>query len=298
MPERRAALRQAELQKHPARQILTQPGAFALRVLKAFSANQGLLLAGAVAYYTLLSIVPFLLLLLIVLSHVVERARLLSTVAEYIEFIAPGAGAALVDNLRAVLDSGTVIGAVVTVTMLISSAFTFSVLEKAMSVIFFHRVKIRHRRFVFSALLPYSFMLSLSVGLLVMTVVSGKLAALATSHVALSNSLLYLMGVVGEILVMTAIYHVMPVGRLSWRHAFIGGVTATVLWELSRHVLLWYYGSVSHIHQVYGSFTAAIAVLISAEIAALVLLLGAQVIAEYERELLQPVEVPPKPLQT
>ena len=40
--------------------VLTHPGAFALRVLRAFRANQGLLLAGAVAYYTLLSIVPLL----------------------------------------------------------------------------------------------------------------------------------------------------------------------------------------------------------------------------------------------
>jgi hypothetical protein len=34
--------------------ILRHPGAFALDVLRAFRRNQGLLLAGAVAYYTLL----------------------------------------------------------------------------------------------------------------------------------------------------------------------------------------------------------------------------------------------------
>ena len=41
-------------------EVLQHPGAFALRVLKAFRKNQGLLLAGAVAYYALLSIVPLL----------------------------------------------------------------------------------------------------------------------------------------------------------------------------------------------------------------------------------------------
>jgi hypothetical protein len=34
------------------------------------------------------------------------------------------------------------------------------------------------------------------------------------------------------------------------------------------------------------------------EIAAIVLLLGAQVIAEYERLLLEPVEAPPEPMRT
>jgi uncharacterized BrkB/YihY/UPF0761 family membrane protein len=43
-------------------QILKCPGAFALRTTKRFRANQGPLLAGAVAFYALLSIVPLLIL--------------------------------------------------------------------------------------------------------------------------------------------------------------------------------------------------------------------------------------------
>jgi hypothetical protein len=42
--------------------VLKHPGAFAIQTLKGFRANQGILLAGAVAYYALLSIVPPLLL--------------------------------------------------------------------------------------------------------------------------------------------------------------------------------------------------------------------------------------------
>jgi membrane protein len=47
----------------PRAQIIMQhPLAFAWTVIKGFRANQGLLLAGAVAYYALLSIVPLLIL--------------------------------------------------------------------------------------------------------------------------------------------------------------------------------------------------------------------------------------------
>ena len=87
----------------------------------------------------------------------------------------------------------------------------------------------------------------------------------------------------GEIAVLTAIYLVMPVGRLSWRHALIGGVTAALLWEITRHVLVWYYNTMSQVSVVYGSLTTAIVVLLSLEIAATLLLFGAQVISEYER---------------
>jgi len=56
-----------------------------------------------------------------------------------------------------------------------------------------------------------------------------------------------------------------------------------LLWEVTRRVLVWYYATMSQIQVVYGSLTTAIAVLLSVELAALVLLLGAQVIAEFER---------------
>jgi uncharacterized BrkB/YihY/UPF0761 family membrane protein len=75
----------------------------------------------------------------------------------------------------------------------------------------------------------------------------------------------------------------MPVGRPSLAHALLGGVAAAVLWEVSRHGLVWYFSTLSQIGTVYGSLTTAIAALLSLEIAATLLLLGAQVIAEYER---------------
>jgi membrane protein len=266
---------------------------FSYGVLRSFRANQGLLLAGAVAYYTLLSLVPLLVLVLIGLAHVIEQTRLLSTIAEYLEFLVPGQSEPVVEQLRTVLAHREVVGGILLVSMLFFSALAFTVLENAMSVIFMHRVAIRRRHFVVSALLPYLFIVFLGIGLLAATVVSGRLAVLATHEVAVlgtahslesvSNSLLYLMGVAGEILVVTAIYLVMPVGRISWRHALIGGVTACVLWEITRHVLVWYYGTLSQITVVYGSFAAAITVLLSVEIAAIFLLLGAQVIANYEQ---------------
>jgi uncharacterized BrkB/YihY/UPF0761 family membrane protein len=76
---------------------------------------------------------------------------------------------------------------------------------------------------------------------------------------------------------------VMPGGRPSLPLALIGALAAALLWELSRHVLVWYFGTLSQIGTVYGSLTTAIAVLLSLEVAATLLLFGAQVIAEFER---------------
>ena len=48
-------------------------------------------------------------------------------------------------------------------------------------------------------------------------------------------------------------------------------------------MLVWYFSTLSQVNVVYGSLTTAIVVLLSLEIAATLLLLGAQVISEYER---------------
>jgi len=98
--------------------------------------------------------------------------------------------------------------------------------------------------------------------------------------------------------VLTSIYLVMPVGRIKLSHAIIGGVTAAVLWEITRHILVWYLRTLSQVNVVYGSLTTAIVVLLSLELAATLLLFGAQVIAEYERVARAPVEVKPEPLRT
>jgi YihY family inner membrane protein len=288
--------------------VIRHPLAFALRVLKGFKANQGLLLAGAVAYYTLLSLIPLLIVVLILLSRVFEAERILDVLRQYLEFVVPGQATNLVAELRAFLDHQEVIGPVLFVTMLFFSALAFTVLENAMSVIFFHRVAIRRRRFLVSALLPYLFIVFLTAGLTVVTVVSGALKRMASHDLVvfgeilslanLSSELLYLLGVAGEILVLTAIYLVMPVGRLSLRHALLGGVTAGLLWEMTRHMLVWYYGTISQIQVVYGSLTTAIVVLLSVEIAGIVLLLGAQVIAEYERVKHEGLDTAPKPMKT
>ena len=51
----------------------------------------------------------------------------------------------------------------------------------------------------------------------------------------------------------------------------------------TRHLLVWYFATLSQVSVVYGSLTSAIVVLLSLELAATLLLLGAQVISEYER---------------
>ncbi len=290
-----------------ARHILQHPLAFWLQVLKAFQANQGLLLAGAVAYYALLSIVPLLILMVIVLSHVIDQGELLATLRRALEFVVPGQSKQVVQELRDFLDNSAAVGWVLFATMLFFSSLAFKVLENAMSVIFLHRIAVKRRPIIYSLLLPFGYILFIGALLFVGTYVLADLLAIGKQSIVFkghvwslggfSSVALYVVGISGEILLISSIYYFMPVGRLSIRHALIGGATAGILWEIIRHGLVWYFGTLSQVSVVYGSLTTAIIVLLSFEIVATLLLFGAQVIAEYERFDVSKPDAPPEPAQ-
>ena len=293
---------------HQAEFVLTHPGTFAWRVLKGFKKNQGLLLAGAVAYYALLSIVPFLMLVVVILSHFIDQAELLLTLKRYLEWLVPSQSDSIAREIAHFLENRELITWVLGATMVFFSSLAFTVLENAMSVIFIHRVAIRRRHFLVSAILPYCYIIALGAGVMLVTLVAGSLQVMGQESVRLfgadwslkgvSGAMLYLLGLGGEILVLTSIYLVMPVGRLSLQHALIGGVTAALLWEVARHVLVWYFTTLSQVNVVYGSMTTAIVVMFSLEIGATLLLMGAQVISEYERVGRDGENVEPKPMVT
>ena len=169
----------------PAARVLKHPGAFVVQTLKAFRANQGFLLAGAVAYYALLSIVPLVMLAVIGLSHVVDPTVLRQTLARYLEWLLPGQSRAIVDELATLVEHRDVLRWVSLATMLFFSSLAFTVLENAMSVIFHHRVTIHRRHLFISAVIPYCYILSLGLGLLLITFVAGRFQAIGQEHVEL-----------------------------------------------------------------------------------------------------------------
>jgi membrane protein len=273
--------------------ILRRFGRFAFQVLSDFKRRQGLLLAGAVAYYTLLSIVPLFAIILVGLSHFVNEELLIQTIARNMELLIPNYADSLANQVRMFLAKRQLVGVVGFIIMLFFSSMAFSVLESTMAVIFSHREQAMRRPFFISAIIPYVFILLMGVGVMLVTMVSGALDALERQQVLLlgyevslrgsSRVLLYLMGMGGMILMLTALYLVMPVGRISFRHALSGAVTATVLWEVIRRILVWYYSRLSLVNVIYGSLATTVVALLSIEAAVIILLLGAQVISEFDR---------------
>jgi membrane protein len=279
--------------RHKTHRAVSRLFGLLLQVLRNFRRNQGFLLSGAVAYYTLLSIVPMSILALIVLTNFMEEQKLIQTLSRYLEMLIPGYAATLTEQVRGFLEHRKAISVIGFLVMLFFSSTAFSILESAMSVIFSRQARIRPRNFLVSAIIPYAYIFLMGLGILLVSMIVGAIENLESRHLAFlgwsldlggsTGVTLYILGIVGEVLMFASMYLVMPVVRVRFRHALVGGISAAFLWEISRRVLIWYYATVSMVNVIYGSIAITVVALISIEVVAVIVLLGAQVIAELEQ---------------
>ena len=232
-------------------------------------------------------------LILVGLSHFIEEQQLYNTILTNLKLVIPAHAERVAGLVWGFLARRQLVGVLGILVMLFFSSMAFTMLENAMAVIFSHRIRKHRRHFLISAIIPYAYIFLLGLGLMIVTLVAGALDAISYKHLILlgwdlslagpSRFVLYLSGIVGMVMMLTSFYLVMPVGQLAWTHALVGGIVATVLWELTRHALVWYSTTLSFVSIIYGSLATTIIILLSFEFAAIILLLGAQVIAEYER---------------
>jgi YihY family inner membrane protein len=266
--------------------------AFARRVIAAFLANRGILLAGGVGYNALLSIVPFLILTLAVLSSVVDERLILGALRRELDFLLPQHADTVLQAARAFLDQSATTSAVSVVALLFFSSIAFRMLEQAVAIVFHASGRTDRRHPWLSALLPFLIMLVLMVAVLALTLLSSfadaRGGAQATAYglevprAPWARVLLRLAGFGGLVILFAGTYKVLPVGRIPRRLALIGGLFAAVLWRGLGLLMSYWFASLSMVNVLYGSLATVVVLLLYLEAAFVIVLLGAQVIAELE----------------
>ncbi len=262
-------------------------------VRRFFGRSRGFLLAGAVAYNALLSLIPLFIILLIGLSLFFDTELLLEAVSTELSLIVPGQGERIMGVIATFVEERELVGSVGFLVVIFFSSIAFRILEEAFSVIFEHHHDKADRHFWVSALIPYVYIGVVGLSLVALTVVTGFIDAFdGTRFVILGYAwqvtsigpwLMRLLGLLGLILLFSSIYMVMPTARIQIKRAVFGGTIAALLWEGVRTFLVWYFDNLSLVNVVYGSLATVIIVLLSMEIATIIILLGAQSIAEVER---------------
>jgi membrane protein len=259
---------------------------------RAFSQDGCMNLSAALAFYSILSLIPFLFLLISAAGYILGSSDDAHRMAlSFFDRFFPQASSLIFREVGAISQRAGVLGWVGFLSMIWTASVIFSSLEFAMGVVF--RVEQR-RNFLQSkllalAMIPASaiiFFLSFLV-----TVFSGIMDTyeIEILGVAVGKSALigFLVGYVLPYLVLavafTAIYKITPNTSISPRHALAGGASCAFLFELAKHFFTWYIGRSAQYNVIYGSLEAIVILVVWAFYSSSILLFCAEVVSAYRR---------------
>jgi membrane protein len=259
-------------------------------------------LAAALAYYTLLSIAPLLVLAISVVGLAIDEQEARGKIATELGAVV---GPQAAESIRAVIENahsptrgvvGTVVG---TVALLLGASGVFGELQSTLNTIW--EVEPKSGRGLVGAVKDRFFSFTMVVGvaflLLVSLVVSTALAAAGQFFAgalpggeALWQVINLLLSVVFISGLFAVIFKVVPDVQISWRDVWPGAVATAVLFTLGKWALGLYLGK-SSLTSSYGAAGSLVALAAWVYYAAQILFLGAeftQVLARHRGARIEP----------
>ena len=266
------------LKRHLERLQNSLPAALLRRFVEADVMTQ----SASLAFYTLLSLAPLLVLLLWLTASLYPPAQ-----QALVEQIAGLAGDSVAEVSRTVIanasarpDLGSLAGAWSLLLLFVGATVVFAQLQAALNRIFRSDEQrfdgalgwLKKRSFSAGVVLALGFLLIVSmVATTALQVVFAHLPSLLPAVGYVSTLLLYTLG-------FAFLYHYLPDRRVAWRQAFLGGAITALLFALGRYLIGLYLAQAAP-GSAYGSMGALVLLLLWTYYAAVVFFVGALITA-------------------
>jgi membrane protein len=257
-------------------------------------------LSAALAYYTIFSLAPMLLLIIAITGLFWQRDVVQSQVMNQIEELVGAQGREFVSNLLTSASNparGIFAAIVGVVTLLFGALGVFNELHNALNTIW--EVKEEEtkgfiesiRKVVFSRLLSFTMILGIGFLLLVSLIISAALSAVQETignAIPVSEILLQIVNLVISIGVITVlfalIFKFLPDAEIAWRDVWLGAFFTSVLFSLGKFLIGLYLGN-SAVASSFGAAGSLVLLLIWFYYSAQILLFGAEFTQVYANQL-------------
>ncbi len=250
-------------------------------------------LSAALAYYTIFSLAPMLLIILAVTSLFWSRDAVQTQVLNQVEGLVGAEGRTFISDLltSATSPTGGILGTIVGVVTLVFGALgVFNELHNALNTIweveeeeetksgFIEGLK----KIIFGRLLSFGMILGIGFLLLVSLVISAGISAMQETvgnAVPLSEILLQILNLVISIGVITVlfalIFKFLPDAEIAWRDVWLGAFVTALLFSLGKFLIGLYLGN-STVGSSFGAAGSLVLLLLWIYYSAQILLFGAE----------------------
>jgi membrane protein len=259
------------------------------------------LLAASLAYYTVFSIAPLLLIAISIAGVFFGEDAVRGEIFGQIQGLVGKEGASTIQSMlqgtQKPNSGGTVTTVFGIVTLLIGASGVFGQLQEALNIIWEVKPKPGRNiiKFLQSRFLSSAMVLVIGFLLLVSSLLSTILVSITRfiSHIIpgiefLGQSLDFILSFVVVTLLFASIYKVLPDVKIPWRNLWIGSAVTALLFNIGKFLIGLYLGN-SNIGSTYGAAGSIIIVLVWIFYSAQILLLGAEFTQVYSRYLGLPI---------
>lgn len=268
-----------------------------LQILKesfhGFIDNKILKLSGALAYFTVFSLGPMLIVIIFFADIFYGRQAIEGSIyLQMKNFIGPAAALQIQEIIKnASLSGKTSFTAIIGfITLLIGATSVFSEIQDSINTIWNLKAKPKKGwlKILVNRLLSFSVVVGLGFLLLVSLIVTALLEALSNRlyHVFpnITVVVVYIVNLILTLIVTTllfaVIFKVLPDAKIKWKDVLIGSITTALLFMLGKFGITFYIGS-SDIGSTYGTAGSLVVLLIWIYYSAIILYFGAEFTKAY-----------------
>jgi len=256
--------------------------------VKTFTEKQAAQASAGLAYYTLFSIFPLLLVFVAGGSYFLDSHQVFDTVTQFVQQALPISKQVINENLSEILEERGTAGIISILTLLWSASGMFTSLAYNINLAW---PRASRRNFLQNRLIGLWMIVGL-IGLIVLSLllswITNRLPFMDINHASPSDLiLLRLLSGFGSwlmiFLLFLTLYHWIPTLRVRWSATVWGALIASLAWKLVAAGFSWYLDSNFGQYQlVYGSLGAIVAFLFLIYIISLITLFGAHLSAAIE----------------
>jgi membrane protein len=266
--------------------------------IRTFTEKQAAQASAGLAYYTVFSIFPLMLVFIAGGSYFLDSHQVFNTVTQFIQQALPISRQVINENLEEILHARGTAGIVSLLILLWSASGMFTNLAYNINLAW---PRARRRNFLQNRLVGFWMIVGL-IGLIAFSLtlswVSTRLPFIDPANDSPANLvLLKILSILGSwlmiFLVFLTLYRWIPTLRVPWRATFWAALIASLSWKAVTAGFSWYLGSSFGQYQlVYGSLGAIVAFLFLIYIISWITLFGAHLsaaIESWERDRVHPV---------
>jgi membrane protein len=263
------------------------------RVFKELGDDDATHLSAGVAYYSVFSVFPLLLGLLAISGTVFTSITLQEQFLDYVTESMPGSEEFVSKNIEELVRFRGALGICAILGLLWSGSSAFGAMSRAIN-----RAWDVEKDRPFYVAKTLHIIIALSVGILFLLSSFASVAIELLSNYSrdlglpgheffldfgLGNLMLKAVPWAITLAVFLLLYRFVPNCKTYWRYVWTGAVVATILFEASKGIFMWYLVNVANYELIYGSVASMMVLMSWAYVSAFILILGAEISSEYGR---------------